>query len=67
MIFIFRPPSDVLENGRERRDADTTSDEDRHFVAVPVLMALAKRSVQVDLDSWKNISGGIFITFYKVL
>ena len=42
---------DVLENGGKGRHAYAPAHKHGHFVAVPVLVSLAERAVQVQLES----------------
>ena len=46
----------VLENGGKRGDADPSAHQDGHFEVDPLLVALAKGPVQVELDrKWKKM------------
>ena len=40
---------DVFENGRKRRDSNSSADHDAHVVAMPVLVTFSVRTVHVHL------------------
>ncbi len=57
----------LLEDGSEWSDSDTTAHQHSNFVAEPVLVALSKRTVDEDLGEWFSLENSRAVVLTEVV
>ena len=66
-LAVLRAVHDVLENGGEGRDPNSSPHQHRHVKLEPVLVTLPVRTVQVDLTINKLITQTLVTAGYRLI